>query len=288
MSKFIFEKIQTPLERSFKYSVFDQKKPNIKNFNWHYHPEIELVYIDSGSGIKGVGNHLSNYYNGDLVLVGSNVRHMGFTESFLDGKTEVVVQFKPEFLGNSLTNTPELKNISKLFFKAKSGLSFPEPVRTEVGEALLGLQYESYFQGFITLLDILNKLSNSYSINLNDSNFEEINENNQLKRLFNFVKYNFNDEITLKQASEKASMTTPAFCRYFKKNTGKTFIGYVNEYRINHACKLLIETNNDIKSICYDSGFNNFSNFVRFFRRYHGLSPKQFRKKMYRQKGLKN
>ena len=131
-----------------------------------------------------------------------------------------------------------------------------------------------------------NKLSNSDYINLNDSNFEEINENQQLKRLFNFVKYNFKDEITLNQASEKVSMTTPAFCRYFKKNTGKTFIGYVNEYRINHACKLLIETNNDIKSICYDSGFNNFSNFIRFFRRYHGLSPKQFRKKMYAQKGL--
>ena len=81
-------------------------------------------------------------------------------------------------------------------------------------------QYENYFQGFITLLDILNKLSNSDYINLNDSNFEEINENQQLKRLFNFVKYNFKDEIALNQASEKVSMTTPAFCRYFK-NTGK-------------------------------------------------------------------
>ena len=55
MSKFIFEQIQTPLERSFKYLVFDQNKPNKKNFNWHYHHEIELVYIDSGTGIKGVG-----------------------------------------------------------------------------------------------------------------------------------------------------------------------------------------------------------------------------------------
>ena len=82
-------------------------------------------------------------------------------------------------------------------------MSFTEPVKTEVGEALLGLQYENYFQGFITLLDILNKLSNSDYINLNDSNFEEINENQQLKRLFNFVKYNFKDEITLNQASEK-------------------------------------------------------------------------------------
>ena len=84
MSKFIIEKIQTPLERSDKYSVFKQKKPNIKNFNWHYHPEIELVYIDSGS-IKGVGNHLSNYYN-RFSFSRFQCTTYGFTESFLDGK----------------------------------------------------------------------------------------------------------------------------------------------------------------------------------------------------------
>ncbi len=127
MSKFIFEQIQTPLERSFKYLVFDQNKPNIKNFNWHYHPEIELVYIDSGTGIKGVGNHLSNYYNGDLILVGSNLRHMGFTESFSDGKTEVVVQFKPEFLGNSLINTP-------IFTPFRKKVEKNSKIRNEVSE----------------------------------------------------------------------------------------------------------------------------------------------------------
>ena len=203
MSNFIFEQIEKPHERSFKYSIYNKTKPNANNFKWHYHPEIELVYIDKGSGIKGVGNHISNYYDGDLILVGSNLHHMAFTENFSDNKTEVVVQFKPDFLGNSLSFTPELNN----------------------------------------------------------SNLEDINENNQLKRLFNFVKYNFKEEINLKQASEKVSMTVPAFCRYFKRNTGKTFIRYVNEYRVKHASKLLMQTDMDVKSICYESGFNNFSNF---------------------------
>ena len=75
-------------------------------------------------------------------------------------------------------------------------------------------------------------------------------------------------------------MTIPAFCRYFKRNTGKTFIRYVNEYRVKHASKLLMQTDNDVKSICYESGFNNFSNFIRFFKKYNNLSPKKFREKM--------
>lgn len=280
MSNFIFEQIKTPHKRSFKYSIYNNKKPNANNFKWHYHPEIELVYIDKGSGIKGVGNHISNYYNGDLILVGSNLHHMAFTENFSDNKTEVVIQLKPDFLGNSLNITPELNKIYQLFNKAKCGLSFSEPIKSEVGEAILGLQYESYFQSFITLVSILNKLANSQVIYLNNSNLEDVNENYQLKRLFNFVKYNFRKEISLKQASEKVSMTAPSFCRYFKRNTGKTFISYVNEYRVKHASKLLMQTNMDIKSICYESGFNNFSNFIRFFKKYNYLSPKKFREKM--------
>ena len=284
MSNFIFEQIETPHERSFKYSIYNKTKPNANNFKWHYHPEIELVYIDRGSGIKGVGNHISNYYDGDLILVGSNLHHMAFTENFSDNKTEVVIQFKPDFLGNSLSFTPELNKIHQLFVKAKSGLSFSDTIKNEVGETILGLQYETYFQSFLTLISVLNKLANSDMIYLNNSNLEDVNENNQLKRLFNFVKYNFKEEINLKQASEKVSMTIPAFCRYFKRNTGKTFIRYVNEYRVKHASKLLMQTDMDVKSICYESGFNNFSNFIRFFKKYNNLSPKKFREKMFQNK----
>ena len=275
-----YESLTSDAGQSFQYKVYNQENPNSNDPNWHYHPEIELVYIDKGSGKKGIGTHLSNYTNGDFIMVGSNLHHMGFTGKFEDGKTEVVVQFLPDFIGTALSKAPELQSILKLFENARCGLSFEEPIKTRAGEALLGLQYETNFQRFLTLLSVLKLLAAQKPIFLNSSNLEELNNNDQLKRLFNFVKYNFQSEINLKLASEKIGMTIPAFCRYFKKNTGKTFTQFVNEYRVNHAAKLLIETDLDIQSVCYESGFNNFSNFSRFFKLYRKQTPKNFRNMM--------
>lgn len=275
-----YERVASEASQSFKFKVFNQEHPNSSDSNWHYHPEIELVYIDKGSGKRGIGTHLSNYTNGDLIMVGSNLHHMGFTGSFEDGKTEVVVQFLPDFMGTAFSIAPEFQSILTLFENAKCGLSFPESIKTRVGDALLGLQYETHFQRILTLLSILKLLASQQPIFLNSSNLEELNNNNQLKRLFNFVKYNFQSELNLTLASDKVGMTIPAFCRYFKKNTGKTFTQFVNEYRVNHAAKLLIETDLDIQSICYESGFNNFSNFSRFFKLHHKHTPKNFREIM--------
>ncbi len=275
-----YQSLNADASQSFQYKVFDKEHPNSNDTNWHYHPEIEIVYIDKGSGKKYVGTHLSNYTNGDLIMVGSNLHHMGFTGKFEDGKTEVVIQFLPDFMGDAFSKAPEFQSILKLFENAKCGLSFPEPIKTRVGEALLGLQYETNFQRILTLLSVLKLLAAQNPVFLNSSNLEELNDNNQLKRLFNYIKYNFQSELNLTLASEKIGMTVPAFCRYFKKNTGRTFIQFVNEYRVNHAAKLLIQTDLDIQSICYECGFNNFSNFSRFFKLHYKQTPKNFREKM--------
>ena len=78
------------------------------------------------------------------------------------------------------------------------------------------------------------------------------------------------------EIADLTNMTTTSFCRYFKLNTGKSFIQYVNEYKINHAAKLLMETELNIKTVCFDSGFNNFSNFNRFFKKYYQITPKKY------------
>ena len=279
MIKYTYENIVRSFNESIHYQFFDENTPNKKNFNWHYHPEIELTYISQGSGKRQVGTNLSTYTNGDLILIGSNLNHMGFTDSFRDGKIEIVIQFLPDFLGNAIELVPEFQPIARLFERAKHGLTFSDPIKTKVGEALEGLVYEEKLQGLLTLINILNQLASADAHELNSSfAFPDSNQqNDRLKKLFNFIKYNFQMEISLSMAADKMNMTQHAFCRYFKKNTGKTFTQFVNEYRINHAAKLLIETELDIKTISYESGYNNFSNFIRFFKKHHNITPKGFR-----------
>jgi len=272
--------------KSFYYKVFDinNHKPNHKYQKWHYHPEIELVYVSNGEGKRQVGLHLSNYSDGDLVLIGSNVPHTGFTEYFDQERKEVVIQFKPEFLGNSIENVFEFKKISKLLELSKQGLVFHGETKKNIGISMLGLQYESNFQQLLTLIRILESLASSDEFTiLNKDDFSKSNsiiENERINKIFNYIKINYKDKVYLEEASNLIYMTKPSFCRYFKKHTGKRFTEFLNEYRINNALKLLAQTEMDIKNICYECGFNNFSHFNRLFKNTLNLTPSEYRKKI--------
>ena len=272
--------------KSFYYKVFDinNHKPNHKYQKWHYHPEIELVYVSNGEGKRQVGLHLSNYSDGDLVLIGSNVPHTGFTEYFDQERKEVVIQFKPEFLGNSIENVFEFKKISKLLELSKQGLVFYGETKKNIGISMLDLQYESNFQQLLTLIRILESLASSDEFTiLNKDDFSKSNsiiENERINKIFNYIKINYKDKVYLEEASNLIYMTKPSFCRYFKKHTGKRFTEFLNEYRINNALKLLAQTEMDIKNICYECGFNNFSHFNRLFKNTLNLTPSEYRKKI--------
>ena len=272
--------------KSFYYKVFDinNHKPNHKYQKWHYHPEIELVYVSNGEGKRQVGLHLSNYSDGDLVLIGSNVPHTGFTEYFDQERKEVVIQFKPEFLGNSIENVFEFKKISKLLELSKQGLVFHGETKKNIGISMLGLKYESNFQQLLTLIRILESLASSDEFTiLNKDDFSKSNsiiENERINKIFNYIKINYKDKVYLEEASNLIYMTKPSFCRYFKKHTGKRFTEFLNEYRINNALKLLAQTEMDIKNICYECGFNNFSHFNRLFKKTLNLTPSEYRKKI--------
>lgn len=271
--------------KSFSYNIYDNSNhnPAEKHQKWHYHPEIELVYVNNGSGKRQVGLNLSNYNDGLLILVGSNLPHTGFTDYFDDERKEVVIQFKENFLGDSLNEVFEFKNIFNLLKTSKKGIAFEGDIKKKIGLAMLGLQYETSFQKVITLITILNDLSRSKNyeiLNISNYNINGINENERIRKAFNFIKDNYKKEVSLENVAKEVHMTVPSFCRYFKSQTNKTFIQFLIEYRINNALKLLIQSDKDIKNICYECGFNNYSHFNRSFKKINLISPSDYRKKI--------
>ena len=123
MVKYYLEDIVHSHHKSFHFQIFDIDTPNRNSPHWHYHPEIEFIYISNGKGKRGVGTSLSTYSDGDLILLGSNLQHMGFTDNFKDGRTEVVIQFLPDFLGNmfSFSTIPSALNL-KISIEAPGGI----------------------------------------------------------------------------------------------------------------------------------------------------------------------
>ena len=210
--------------KSFSYNIYDNSNhnPAEKHQKWHYHPEIELVYVNNGSGKRQVGLNLSNYNDGLLILVGSNLPHTGFTDYFDDERKEVVIQFKEKFLGDSLKEVFEFKNIFNLLKTSKKGIVFEGDIKKKIGLAMLGLQYETSFQKVITLITILNDLSRSKNyeiLNISNYNINGINENERIRKAFNFIKDNYKKEVSLEKVAKEVHMTVPSFCRYFKSQT---------------------------------------------------------------------
>jgi len=278
-----FEKITPSFGSSILVKKHTENRKKNKAF-WHFHPEIELVYVNKGQGKRHIGNHLSYFNNSQLILLGSNLPHNGFTDRLTSNGSETLVQFKPDFLGEVFFEIPEMQNIVQLFERGKKGILFKPETKKVVGPKMESLINYNGFDRIIKLLEILNDLaiSEDYTLlNADGYAFEtKPQDSTKIDIIYKHINSNFKNHISLEEIADKVSMTVPAFCRYFKKATGKTFTKLVNEYRVVHATKLLSESQMTITDICFECGFNNFSHFNKLFNEFTGKSASTYRNKM--------
>lgn len=279
-----FEKIEPLFGSSFSYRTYNKDHQNKNHIFWHYHPELELVYVNGGSGKRQIGSHVSYYRNGDLILVGSNLPHCGFTDGLTTNESETVIQLKPDFLGATFFDIPEMRNVKSMLQSAGMGMVFHGHDKRYIGSKIEELKDLKHYDRLLGLLEILKLLqeAENYTI-LNAQGFileTGLEDHNRINIVFNFVKEEFTRSIALEEVADMVSMTVPSFCRYFKKITGKTFVHFVNEYRLVHAAKLLHEKQISILDVCFESGFNNFSHFNKQFRKFTGKAPSTYRNEL--------
>lgn len=254
------------------------------NAFWHFHPELELIYVNKGQGKTHIGNHLSYFNNSQLILIGSNLPHNGFTDRLTANGTETTVQFKSNFLGDDFVNIPEMSSVVSLFERAKKGIRFRMDTKKVIGpkiDKLLGYEGLDRVLKFLEILNHLAKTDDYVILNADGFAFEaEPQDSDKIGIIYRYINRNFHKHISLDEIADKVSMTVPAFCRYFKRVTGKTFTKLVNEYRVVHATKLLNESQMSIADVCFECGFNNFSHFNKQFNETTGKSASQYRKEI--------
>ncbi len=279
--KALLEKIEPTFGSSFTFRKFHNQFL-FKDPVWHFHPEYEIVYVSNGQGKRHIGNHISYYKHGDLIFLGPNLPHFGFTIDTPAGHTEAVVQMRPDFLGSQFILKPEMQDIKRLLERSHSGLSFSGQTRHQVGRQLLDLCEASPFEKLHGLLHVLNQLalSTEYEdLHANGFTLEVMVEDEErIHRVYKYVQTHYQDEITLATVAREANLTIPAFCRFFKKLTNQTFTNFVNEFRVANACKLLQDTDRLISDICLECGFQNLAHFNKQFRRITNKTPTGFKK----------
>jgi AraC-like DNA-binding protein/quercetin dioxygenase-like cupin family protein len=279
-----FELLQTEKAQSFIVRKFDRKGFAAP---YHYHPAYELTWIENGEGKRYVGNNMSDFRTGDLVLLGSNLPHCWKLSDHNKNKKacSIVTQFENKRLLESFFGLNELSGITRLLGKSASGICFSKAFAAKASLLIIKLFEEGDdFQKLIHLIELLQMLSLSKDFRLlNDeaqANMQTEFNHPRLHEVFAYIVENYRRHISLDKAAGKANMTPNAFCKYFKQITRKTFMETVTDYRINFAMQQLVQTDATIASICFESGFNDVSHFHKTFKAKMQLSPLQYRKKL--------
>lgn len=254
---------------------------------WHFHPEYELVLVTESTGKRFIGDHISEFGPGNLALLGPYLPHnyrnapQYFAKKSKLRARSIVVHFKETSFGKHFLELPESQKIKQLLGRSFKGITITGVTNKIISEKLLDLVEAKEFSRWLILIEILHILSTSndcYPICKEIITGQNINETNRMNLVIEFVIKNFNRQIALNEVADIAHMAENSFSRYFSQRTRRPFTSFVNEVRLNHASKLLLETNKSITEICSDCGFNNLSNFNRQFRRLYDLNPKNLRK----------
>lgn len=276
--KLNLEQIRPDNDSSFRFLL----TPKLNEvFYWHFHPEIELVYVEAEKGIRHIGEHISTYEGCDLALIGSYIPHLNFDYGVKATVETVVIQFPETYFESGLVRIPELKKVVGLMERAKTGIAFTGETKRIAGIRLKKLQHLDRFHQFMELMGIFQFLAESDEyVNLDVrpiSSQSILKQQERMHRIHQFVETNFQKPINTQQIANEVNLSLPAFCRYMKKTTKLTYTDFVNQYRIQYAKKLLIQDKN-VTEACFESGFESLSYFNRIFKKWSGETPSGFRK----------
>jgi AraC-like DNA-binding protein len=269
------------------YIVRTLKEPHFDP-NWHFHPHYQLFTVIEGTGTRFIGDDIRHFEAGDTVFLAPNMPHLwrsdrAYFERDSTFQTQgIVVYFTEDFLGKDFFEKPEMYALKQLLTNSERGLAIQNEMKETVVKGLIELEKLSGFEGILKLLSILSTLAQSndyqYITSLNYENNHKVSETERMRSVHEYVMKHYKEKISLSAVAALANMTEAAFCRYFKSRTNKTFLDFVSEIRVGHACKLLLENQMSIAQVCYESGYNTVSNFNSQFKALKGHSPKQYQK----------
>ena len=252
----------------------------------HRHNEVQLTWVIKGEGTLVTDNDMHSFRSNEIYWIGENQSHVIKSDpSYFEDSTKkthtIDIFFGVDSRLSSFFSIPEVKNLKSFIQKQNKGFRIPQEGVKEVSEMMLLVHHSTGVEQFFHFVNLLRKLCSFQKLKPLSTQTESAqysdNEGIRIATIYNYVMQNYNQPITLEEVSKLAFMTPQAFCRYFKKHTHHTLVSFVNQVRINEACKKLVDTNYDsISSVAYNTGFNSITNFNRVFKSVVKKSPKEY------------
>jgi len=261
--------------------VYQEERLKILYDQLHQHGEIQISYIEKGSGTLLVGDTITDYKSNDILVLGSYLPHV-FRSDTNTSELSVVYTlfFDRNSFGKGFFDLPDLKNSDSFFENAAYGikvLSQQEKIIKQFNK----LKKQNKIERIATLLRIVNYIDNAKFSALSSFVYKKKYTDDEGKRMNDVFKYameNYFEAIALEDIASLAHMSKNAFCRYFKKRTNKTFFQFLIEIRIENACKLIFKHPDwPISYVAEQCGFQNAANFNRKFKEIKGVIPSHYR-----------
>jgi AraC-like DNA-binding protein len=257
------------------FSVRQDLVPYVNN-RWHYHSELELIHFQEGNGTQFIGDNIKPFRSGDVVLIGADTPHYwSFSDHYFEGAAAAlpdvrVVHFCEDFWGKAFLDLPENQSLKAIMEKAKRGLQVGGRAKDQVAKLLQKMLTAQGTKKILLLIEALSLIAISEEISSLCSvgfrqNLKEV-QNDRINCIYQYSFANYKRKIHMEEIASVANMSPNSFCRYFKSKTRKTYSNFLIEIRVGIACKLLLENRLSIKQICFESGFQNFASFHKYFK----------------------
>jgi len=271
----------TPLSQGDCLLIFDREKSQF-DFPVHFHPEYELNFIFNATDAERiVGDHKSYIQEYELVLVGPNVFH-GWNNGKCKNSQihEITIQFHRDLIHESLLDRNMMRSIKELLGNSSRGILFSENTILKISPRLQELSQKNGMEAFIELISVLHILSVSENQKMlchAAINTTDFANSDRIKKIYEYIAGNYQEKIKVEEVARLHNMTETTLSRLMKQRTGKSFVDFVNDYRIGFATRWLTETNQTIAEIAFRCGFYNISNFNRIFKKIKGCTPGEYR-----------
>lgn len=253
----------------------------------HIHEAIEIIYIIEGSYDFFINGQKYQAGTGSLFMFRPNTIHSIFTAH--NGKNAYYVfKISTSCLFDMVGSEKGIMYLMNLGVHNENKKFLWSPKETEEFVPIIDSFFDetkskSYGYEFVlksnAMLLLALLLRDAY--NQEDSNKNLVNYS-AMQRIYSAMTYinsHYFEDISVKDVSDIAGMNYTYFSRLFKQVMGKSFTGYLNELRINHAEKKLLLTDKSVTEIAFSCGFNDTSYFISQYKKLKGRTPYQFRKK---------
>ncbi len=255
---------------------FDKQVPMHQQETW------ELAYIITGSGIRIIGDVVESFSEGEIILIPPDIPHCwSFDKNVHDeeGKIENICVFiKSEFLDNLKNSFSELNKTISDIKENQNALSFFGETQKKLQELMKKMSSQNTIERLSSLILILDQISSSKSVNIVGNRTSERKNEKKLHEIYMFILSNFHRAIELDEVAKIAGMPKSTFCLFFKKMTGKSFVTYLTDFRIESSCQMLLKTKMSVSEICVASGFNDIPYYNRIFKKIKNQTPTEYRK----------